>query len=82
MASSGGGWGTFFKQELGRGGYNFYLKIFLGGFSFETLHCFENHRPPPPPRDVINDRSLIEFMFLDINIFWALIMSELILTLA
>ena len=30
MASSGGGWGTFFKQELG-GGNNFYLKIFLGG---------------------------------------------------
>ena len=32
MASSGGGWGMFFKQELGgRGGYNFYLKIFWGG---------------------------------------------------
>ena len=31
MASSGGGWGTFFKQELGVGGYNIYLKTFLGG---------------------------------------------------
>ena len=31
MASSGGGWGRFFKQELGKG-YHFYLKIFfLGG---------------------------------------------------
>ena len=56
MASSGGGWGTFFKQEWGRG-YNFSLKFFLGGFSFETLHFFENYRPP----DVINDRSLIDY---------------------
>ena len=47
MASSGGGWGRFFKQELGKG-YNFYLKILGGGggFSFETLHFFENHQPP------------------------------------
>ena len=49
MASSGGG------------RVRFYLKIFWGGFSFETLHFFENHRPPTPPtppEDVINDRSL------------------------
>ena len=38
MASSGG------EQELGRG-YNCYLKVFWG-FSFETLHFFENYRPP------------------------------------
>ena len=47
MASSGGEWGTFFKEESGRGGYNFYLKFFGGGFSFETLHFFKNHRPHP-----------------------------------
>ena len=45
MASSGGG-GYIFQTRIGKGGYNFYLKFFLGGFSFETLHFFENHRPP------------------------------------
>ena len=50
--------GTFFKQELGRG-VKFLPHNFLGGFSFETLHYFENHCPP---WDVINDRSLmVEF---------------------
>ena len=29
----------------GKGGIIFTSK-FLGGFSFETLHFFENHRPP------------------------------------
>ena len=61
MASSGGGWGMFFKQELGRGGYNFYLKIFWGGFSFKKLHFFKNHRPP---WDVINNRSLTIIWYL------------------
>ena len=32
MASSGGGWGTFFKQELGRRGIIFTsIFFFLGG---------------------------------------------------
>ena len=33
MASSGGGWGTFFKQQLERGGIIFTAK-FLGGVQF------------------------------------------------
>ena len=46
MASSGGGWGMFFKQELGGREGIILPQNFLGGFSFETLHFFENHRPP------------------------------------
>ena len=58
MDSSGEGWGTFFKQELGRE-YNFYLKIFLGGFSFETLPFFlKTTAPPPPPPPGRNCRSV------------------------
>ena len=60
MASSGGDWGMFFKQELERRVIISTSKFFRG-FSFETLHFFEKHRPPPPPppfHDVINDRSL------------------------
>ena len=33
MASSGGGWGTFYKQELGRKGIIFTSKFF-GGVQF------------------------------------------------
>ena len=54
MASSGGRWGTFFKQELGRG-YNFYLKIFLGG---SVLKHYTFLKTDAPTWDVINDRSL------------------------
>ena len=57
MASSGGGWGTFFKQELGRG-YNFYLKIFLGGSVLKHYTFLKTTAPSPPPGNVINDRSL------------------------
>ena len=49
MASSGGGWVTFFKQELGRAvQYYFYLKIFLG---FSLKHYTFFNPPPPPPGD-------------------------------
>ena len=35
MASSGGGWGTFFKQELGRGGGGIiFTSKFFGGVQF------------------------------------------------
>ena len=40
MASSGGDWGTFFKQELGRGGYNFYLEKFFWGGSVLKHYTF------------------------------------------
>ena len=62
MASSGGGWGTFLNKNW-EGAVSFLPQNFLGGFSFETLHFFEN---PRPPCDVINDRSLTAInMFLD-----------------
>ena len=54
-----GGGGYVFQTRVGKGGIIF-TSNFFGGSSFETLHCFKNHRPPPPhPWDVINDRSLV-----------------------
>lgn len=54
MASSGGGrggWGTFFKQELGRGGIIFTFQFFfLGGGSVLERYTFLKTTPPPPPR--------------------------------
>ena len=37
MASSGGGEGYVFQTRIGKGGYNFYLKMFLGGSVLK--HC-------------------------------------------
>lgn len=54
--TSSGGWGVCFSNKNWEGGYNFFYNFFLGGgegFSFETLHLLENHRPP----DVINNWS-------------------------
>ena len=59
MASSGGGWGTVFKQELGKGGYNFYLKIFRGG-SVLKHYTFLKTTAPPVGR---NKRSVPYFAF-------------------
>ena len=42
----GGGGGYVFQTRIGKGGIIFTSKFFWGGFSFETLHFFENHRPP------------------------------------
>ena len=44
MASSGGG-GLVFQTRIGKGGIIFTSKFF-GRSSFETVHFFENHRPP------------------------------------
>ena len=41
--------GYVFSNKNWEGGFNFYLKILIGGGS-----VFENHRPP---WDVVNDRS-------------------------
>ena len=44
MASSGGGWGTFFKQELGREGI-----IFTSNFFRAVLKHYTFFKKPPPP---------------------------------
>ena len=57
MASSGG---YICEIIIGKGGYNFYLKIFVG-FGFETLHLFL--KTNDFPWDVISDRSLTSLSF-------------------
>ena len=46
-----GGGEVRFSNKNWEGEYNFYLNFFFlgGGFRFETLHFFENHRPTPSP---------------------------------
>ena len=46
--------GVHFKNSDRQGGVQFSYEIILAGYSFHTPHFSE----PPPPRDVINDRSL------------------------
>ena len=55
MASSGGEWGTFFKEESGRGGYNFYLKFFGGGSVLKHYTFLKTTAPTPLGR---NKRSV------------------------
>ena len=51
---AGGGWGTFYKQELGRG-YNFYLKFFFffwgGGSVLEHYTVLKTTAHSPPGRN-------------------------------
>ena len=56
MAFSGGG-GTFFKQELVRGEYNFHLKIFFGGPVLKHYTFLKTTHPPPPPWDLIKGKA-------------------------
>ena len=56
MASSGGG--VHFSNKNWEGGYNFYLKFFWGGSVLKHYTFLKT--TAPPPRDVINDRSLTE----------------------
>ena len=49
--------GYVFQARIGKGGIIFTSKLF-GGFSFETLHFLENHRPL---WDLIKDRSLMKY---------------------
>lgn len=43
-------------------GENFLYENNLGGFSFETVHFWINHPPPPPTSEVMNDRSLTRLL--------------------